>query len=181
MAKDDTTLHHETAIEPAPPANVGALAVDPQDENDDNTDAGIILKDKSMTSKIRESALADKLRDGGEKLAGQAGDKARDLVGQGLQRTAEALGNVAKMVGDTADGIDERLGAEYGDYARKAAGALDKAAGSIGSKNPDELIDDTRTFVRNSPGLALAGAAVVGFIMARVLKSGLAANRSDED
>jgi len=179
MAKDDTTLHHDTEIEPGPPQNVGAIAVDPMAS--DETSDSIILKDKKMTSKLRDTAIADKIRDGGEKLAGQAGDKARDLVGQGLQRTSEALGNVAKMVGDTADGIDERLGAEYGDYARKAASALDKAAGSIGKKNPDELIDDTRTFVRNSPGLALAGAAVVGFVMARLLKSGLAANRDDED
>jgi ElaB/YqjD/DUF883 family membrane-anchored ribosome-binding protein len=179
MAKDDTTLHHETEIEPGPPANVGALAVDPS--SNDDPSGSIILKGKNMTSKLRDSAIADKIRDGGEKLAGQAGEKTRDLVSQGLQRTSETLGNVAKMVGDTAGGIDERLGAEYGDYARKAASALDKAAGSIGRKNPDELIDDTRTFVRNSPGIALAGAAVVGFVMARLLKSGLASNRDDED
>ena len=41
---------------------------------------------------------------------------------QGLERTAETLANVSKMVGDTAPGIEERLGPEYGDYARRAAG-----------------------------------------------------------
>jgi ElaB/YqjD/DUF883 family membrane-anchored ribosome-binding protein len=127
-----------------------------------------------------ETGLADRLRTGREKLAGQAGEKARDFVTQGLERTAEALANVSKMVGDTADGIEERLGPEYGDYARRAAGAIENVADSIASKNPDELIDDTRTFVRNSPGIALAGAAVVGFVVARLLKSGLA-NDNDED
>ena len=34
----------------------------------------------------------------------QAGDKARGLVTQGLERTSEALANVSKMVGDTAAG-----------------------------------------------------------------------------
>ena len=48
------------------------------------------------------------------------------------------------MVGDTADGIEERLGAEYGDYARRAAGAIEDAANSIADKDPDELIEDTR-------------------------------------
>ena len=176
MANEDTTLHSDTEAKDAAPANSGALAVEPQETSDDPSDK-LILKGQSRTSKLRETAIADKLRDGGEKLAGQAGEKARDLVTQGLQRTTETLGNVAKMVEDTADGIDERLGAEYGDYARKAAGAIDRAAGAIGTKDPDELIDDTRTFVRNSPGIALAGAAVVGFVMARLLKSGLAANR----
>ena len=90
------------------------------------------------------------------------------------QRSAEALANVGKLVGDTADGLDERLGPEYGDYARKAATAIENAANSIASKDADELIDDTREFVRQSPGIALAGAAIVGFAVARLIKSGLA-------
>ncbi|MEO7655368.1 MAG: hypothetical protein ABIS23_06775 [Sphingomicrobium sp.] len=174
MAKDDTTLHDPDDLKPLPPVSSGAIAVAPESP-DDSTET-LILKDRNMADKVRDSALAEKLRGGGEKLASQAGDKARGLVSQGLERASETLANVSKMVGDTAGGIDERLGEEYGDYARKAATALDKAAGSLGDKNPDELIEDTRTFVRNSPGIALAGAAVVGFVLARLLKSGLAAN-----
>ena len=119
-------------------------------------------------------AIVDKIRTGREKLSSQAADKTRGLVGQGLERGAEALANVGKLVGDTADGLDERLGPEYGDYARRAATAIDDAANSIASKDADELIDDTREFVRKSPGVALAGAAIVGFALARLIKSGLA-------
>jgi ElaB/YqjD/DUF883 family membrane-anchored ribosome-binding protein len=128
-----------------------------------------------------EGGLADRLRSGREKLASQAGDRARGLVTQGLERTAEALANVSRMVGDTADGVEERLGPDYGDYARRAAGAIENAANTIASKDPDELIDDTRNFVRNSPGVALAGAAVVGFVLARLIKSGIAANDDEDD
>jgi ElaB/YqjD/DUF883 family membrane-anchored ribosome-binding protein len=128
-----------------------------------------------------EGGLADRLREGGEKLANQAGDKARGLVTQGLERTAEALANVSKMVGDTAPGIEERLGPDYGDYARRAAGAIENVANTIAEKDPDELIDDTRNFVRNSPGIALAGAAVVGFVVARLLKSGLGKGEEDDE
>ena len=131
--------------------------------------------------KVADSALATKLRSGSEKLSNQAGERARGLVGQGLERSAEALGNVAKLVGETAPGIEERLGPEYGDYARRAANAIEKTANAIGEKDPDELIEDTREFVRNSPGIALAGAAVVGFVVARLLKTGLAKNDDDED
>jgi ElaB/YqjD/DUF883 family membrane-anchored ribosome-binding protein len=127
------------------------------------------------------SSIVDRFRSGSEQLSNQAGERARGLVSQGLERTAEALANVSKMIGDTAPGIEERLGSEYGDYARRAAGAVENAANSVASKDPDELIEDTRNFVRNSPGIALAGAAVVGFVLARVLKSGLAASRGEDE
>lgn len=127
------------------------------------------------------AGIADRLRSGREQLTSQAGERARGFVSQGLERTSEALANVARMVGDTAPGIEERLGAEYGDYARRAAGSIESVANQIASKDPDELIEDTRTFVRNSPGVALAGAAVVGFVVARLFKTGLAATGGDED
>jgi hypothetical protein len=134
-----------------------------------------------VESGSRRSAFTDKLRTGSDKLSGQAADKARGFVGQGLERSAEALGNVSKLVGDTATGLDERLGEEYGDYARKAASAIENAANSLASKDPDELIDDTREFVRRSPGVALAGAAIVGFALARLVKSGLDSGRGRRD
>ncbi len=121
----------------------------------------------------KTAVMKDKLRSSGEKLSGQAADKARGFVGQGLERSSEALSNVSRLVGDTADGIDERLGAEYGNYARRAATAIEDAANSLATKDADELIDDTRNFVRKSPGVALAGAAVIGFALARLVKAGL--------
>ena len=128
-----------------------------------------------------EGGLAGRLRSGRERIASQAGDKARGLVSQGLERTSEALANIAKMVGDTAPGIDERLGENYGEYARRAAGTIENVANTIAEKDPDELIEDTRNFVRESPGIALAGAAVVGFVVARLLKTGLARDEDEDD
>jgi len=128
-----------------------------------------------------DRGLVDRLREGREQFTSQAGEKARGLVSQGLERTSEALANVSKMVGETAPGIEERLGAEYGDYARRAAGAIENVANTIAEKDPDELIEDTRNLVRNSPGIALAGAAVVGFVVARLFKTGLARDDEDDD
>ena len=135
---------------------------------------------RSTSSGGSERNLADRFREGREQLTSQAGERTRGIVTQGLERTSEALANVAKMVGDTAPGIEDRLGSEYGDYARRAAGAIENAANTIAEKDPDELIEDTRSFVRNSPGIALAGAAVVGFVVARLIKSGIGPS-SDED
>ena len=178
MAKDEMTFPNNEDLKPLPPVSTGAIAIEPESP-DDSTDS-ILLKERTVADKVRDADIAGKLRGGGEKLVGQAGEKARGLVSQGLERAAETLANVSRMVGDTADGIDERLGQEYGDYARRAASGLERTATSLGNKDPDELIEDTRTFVRNSPGVALAGAAVVGFVLARLLKSGLGAASEDD-
>jgi hypothetical protein len=146
-------------------------------------EAGLVGRSSSSGTEAggTGSGIADRLRSGREQFASQAGDRARGLVSQGLERTSETLANLSKMVGDTAAGVEERLGPEYGDYARRAAGAIENVANQIASKDPDELIGDTRTFVRNSPGIALAGAAVVGFVVARLLKSGLSKDNGDDD
>lgn len=155
--------------------------IDQNDQLPEGTDS--IVAGAAVTSDNQEQMIVDEssrrtkvveqVKTSSNKLAEQAAGKTRGLVGQGLERSSEALANVSKLVGDTAAGIDERLGQEYGDYARKAAGAIDNAANSLASKSPDELIDDTREFVKRSPGIALAGAAVVGFVLARLVKTGL--------
>lgn len=148
------------------------------------TEAELVTETKTPASRSASGGggtdLRQRIRDGSERLSTEAGDRARGLVSQGLERSAEALSNVSRLVGDTADGLDERLGEEFGDYARRAASAIESTANSIASKNPDELIEDTRNFVRNSPGLAVAGAAIVGFVVARLVKSGLS-NRDDDE
>ncbi len=126
------------------------------------------------------ASLMDRVRGEGEKLSTQAADKARGLLGQGLERSAEALANVGRLVGETAEGLEERLGEDYGDYARRAAGAIEDAANNLASKDPDELVDDTRDFIRKSPGVALAGAAIAGFAIARLIKSGLSPDEPGE-
>jgi len=146
----------------------------------ENEEALIVREPTAREATAKDRAV-EKIRTGSEKLSGQAADKARGLVGQGLERSSEALTNVSKLVGDTAAGLDDRLGPEYGEYARRAATALEEAANRIGAKDADELIDDTREFVRKSPGVALAGAAIIGFALVRLVKSGLDQGKNDED
>jgi len=134
----------------------------------------LIVREPTARTKLAQTVKAES-----GKIADKAADKTRGLVGQGLERSSEALANVSRLVGDTATGLDERLGQEYGDYARKAASYIEETANKLATKDADELIDDTRAFVKKSPGVALAGAAVVGFVLARLVKSGLDSGKSD--
>ena len=117
--------------------------------------------------------VRDAIKGGTDKLKSTANDRALGFVSQGIERSSGALSNVSALIGDTAASIDDRLGSQYGDYARQAAEAVERAARSLANKEPDELIDDARSLVRKSPGIALAGAAILGFALVRVVKAGL--------
>jgi uncharacterized protein YjbJ (UPF0337 family) len=121
--------------------------------------------------KLDEAKAA--VRDNAGKLTGQATDKARELADQGKVKARESLGQLSKMLEDAAQQIDEKLGAQYGDYARSAAGQVNGIADRIEAKDVDELMDDVLGFVRQSPGVAIGAAATVGFLIARLVQAGL--------
>lgn len=106
-------------------------------------------------------------------LRGQATEKMRGFADEKKERATSVLDDVAKVIDDAAQSIDDRLGSEYGDYARRASGAVSGFAGRVRDKDLDDLIDDTREIVRKSPGVAIAAAAVLGFALMRVVRTGL--------
>jgi ElaB/YqjD/DUF883 family membrane-anchored ribosome-binding protein len=110
----------------------------------------------------------------------QATSRARDYTAQGKDRAVEALDGVASLVGDAATQVSEKLGEQYGGYVQQAAEAVSGLAGTLRAKDADELIDDARNLVRSSPVIAVAAAAAVGFVLARVVKSGLNATPGND-
>ncbi|MEI9850044.1 MAG: phage holin family protein [Sphingomonas sp.] len=87
------------------------------------------------------------------------------------------------MMHSAAADVDERIGPAYGKYARSAAEGLSGFAETLRGKQVDELIDDATAFVRRSPAIAIGTAAAVGFVLARLIKSGIdaAADLADRD
>ena len=107
------------------------------------------------------------------KIGEEAGGKARALAGDGKDRATAKLGELSQMLHDAADTVDDKLGEQYGKYARDAADRVSGFADSLGEKDVDELLDDARTFVRNSPAVAIGTAAALGFVLARILRAGV--------
>jgi hypothetical protein len=106
-------------------------------------------------------------------LRDQAGGKVREFADTGKTRATDMLEELSRVVADTADSIDERLGNNYGEYARKAADGVSGFAESLRGKDVDELYDNVRSAVRKSPGIAIGIAAVVGFTLVRLVKAGM--------
>lgn len=111
------------------------------------------------------------------KLGEEVGTKARTLVGDGKDRASAKLGEFSQMLNDAADTVDEKLGEQYGKYARDAATRVTGFADSLAEKDVEDLLDDARAFVRASPAVAIGTAAAIGFVLARVLHAGVDAAR----
>lgn len=128
-------------------------------------------------------SATETLRDEASKLGSQAADRARAFAGEGKDRASGALDEVAKLLHDAAGDVDDRLGEDYGKYARSAAEGISGFAESLRGKQVDDLIDDATDFVRKSPAIAIGTAAAVGFVLARLIKSGIdaAADVADRD
>lgn len=113
------------------------------------------------------------VRDEATKLKNEATTKARDYANQGKQKATSALDSFAEMMTDAAAEVDERMGPQYGQYARSAADSVAGLASTIRRKEVDELVGDARDFVRKSPAIAIGAAAAVGFVVARLIKAGI--------
>lgn len=96
---------------------------------------------------------------------------AKDAAHSGKEKTADTLDGVTAMVEDVARTIDERVGPQYGAYARRAADALSGMSETLKSKDVDALLEDVRDFVRRRPAVAIGAAAALGFVLTRLLKA----------
>lgn len=119
------------------------------------------------------------LKDEAGKLTTQGLDRARSYAADSKDRAGGALDEFARLMTDAAGSVDDKLGAQYGDYARSAAGSLSGFADTLRNKDVDELLADARELVKKSPAIAIGTAAAVGFVLARLVKSGLDANDAD--
>lgn len=103
-------------------------------------------------------------------------DKAKTYAVDGKDKAGGALDEFAKLITDAASTVDDKLGAQYGDYARSAANSLTGFADTLRNKDVDDLLNDAKELVKKSPAVAIGTAAAVGFVLARLVKSGLDAN-----
>jgi ElaB/YqjD/DUF883 family membrane-anchored ribosome-binding protein len=124
-----------------------------------------------------EGLSADRIiaqvRDQVASLRDQATGRAREVAEGGKDRTTSLLEELAGVFEETARAIDERLGDQYGDYAHRAGDAISSFAGSLREKTVEDLIEDTRSVVRKSPAVTVGTAALLGFLLVRLVKTGL--------
>jgi ElaB/YqjD/DUF883 family membrane-anchored ribosome-binding protein len=127
---------------------------------------------KAAARREAVAAEPETLRSQAGTLFNQTGDKIKGAADQGKTKAGDAMDGLTSMVEDVASSLDDKLGAQYGDYARKAASAVSGVADTLKSKDVDELMDSARDFVRKKPAIAIGAAAALGFVLTRLIKSG---------
>ncbi|GAA4775443.1 hypothetical protein GCM10023219_23650 [Stakelama sediminis] len=137
-------------------------------------------KDSGDRSEPKATAKS-KLKSEAGKLSKQAQEKARGYADQGKTKATGTLHDVSKLIGDAAGDVDTRFGKQYGQYAHSAADAVSGFADTLRDKDVDDLVEEAREFVRKSPALAVGIAAAAGFVIARILRSGIDSAMEAED
>ncbi len=136
----------------------------------------------ARTAKTDVRELSGTVRDQAEMVKGELAGQAREMLaetqGQLRQQAdmqASRVASVLFQVGSQAVALAEGRPAQAGplvDYAEQAAMWLDDAASHIEERGLEGLATDVVDFARRRPGVFLAGAAVVGFGVGRLIRSG---------
>lgn len=135
--------------------------------------------------------LGSTVRDQADQVKGELAGEARALLSETrdqLQsqadvqtgRLAAALLQVGTQAVALAGGRPEDAG-PLAQYAEEAAGWLDTCAAKIEDRGLEGIAVDVTDFARRRPGVFLAGAAVVGFGVGRLIRSGAVSGDSAEE
>jgi ElaB/YqjD/DUF883 family membrane-anchored ribosome-binding protein len=127
---------------------------------------------KALPVKGKTQDTKSKVKDDMKNFKDKAAEGARNAAERGKDKASEAVSSIGKLLRDSATTIDDNVGKNYGDYARSAADAVDGFAGKMNAKDVDDIANDARDFVKKSPAVAIGAAAAIGFVLARLIRSG---------
>ncbi len=141
------------------------------------SNSGVNKAADTITNQIKEQVSS---------LKSTAGDRARGYADDGKRQATSFLETVAQVIQDAAGTVEDKMGSQYAGFGNSAADRVNSLARTLDERDVDQLLDDARAFVRRSPALAIGAAALVGFAVARVLRSGVddfnrGGNRPGED
>ena len=111
----------------------------------------------------------------GQRAASHVWDLARgqfrsQLTGQ-KERAATGLNDIAQLIRQSGTQLGQQGHPGSSHYADQIADKISQVAGSVHEKEVEELLADTENFARARPTVFLSIAAVLGFLLARFLKS----------
>ena len=127
--------------------------------------------------------MADTTNETMNQAAHQAAGMARtvgEAVGQRVEQVADrskvagadAVAGLGRTASALADSMEDQAPA-VADYVRTASEKMDRLATDLRDKKVGDLLSSAAEFGRAQPLVLLAGAALVGFALSRLVKAGV--------
>ena len=151
----------------------------------------VSVKDKAAQSthagKEAASSIASTASEQVQNVAGEAQKQARDLVGEASGQVRSqvsdqhrtAVSNL-RSLGDELNSMSENgQGGVATDLVSRASGHAHGVADWLDGREPEDILDEVRSFARRRPGAFLAGALVAGVVAGRLGRGSVAAHQDD--
>ena len=99
-------------------------------------------------------------------------DRSKEIGADGVAKAAWTAEAIADQVATDAPAVAE--------YVRRAARKINALADDLREKKVGDLLSSATEFGRSQPVIMLAGAALVGFALSRIVKAGVAGPSSED-
>ncbi|HQS15649.1 hypothetical protein [Reyranella sp.] len=101
--------------------------------------------------------------------------KAEELADRSTESGAAAVSALGKTAATLAGSLEEQSPA-VADYVRSTGQRIDRLADDLRDKSAGELLTMATDFGKRQPLALLAGSAIVGFALSRIVKAGMGAS-----
>jgi hypothetical protein len=128
-----------------------------------------------MAGTVKEQAaqVADDVKQQGRQMVDRTKDRMREQGDTQARQVAKSLHTLADEGRALADGRPLEAG-PVADYVRQASDRIQSVAQRVEERGATGMVEDLERFGRRRPGMFLAGAAVAGFLVGRVVRSAAA-------
>ena len=115
--------------------------------------------------------VSDSIGSAASEIGRTVADKAGQLTEQSTKAGAEAVSTLGRTAETVATSLQEEA-PSVAAYVRSAGQRIDRLADDLKDKKAGELLAMATDFGRRQPLALLAGSALIGFALARVVKAG---------
>jgi hypothetical protein len=156
----DRATYGETSEEP------GRVDVAKDKASDVASTAGQAAQGVGQTAKEQAAAVASETKAQTRDLLAQGRDEMRTQAGQQQQRASDGLRGLAEELRSMAEGSTQQgVGS---DLARQLSEHASKAGSWLSDRDPNQVLDDVRSFAQRRPGTFLGIAVVAGVVAGRL-------------
>lgn len=123
-------------------------------------------------------SIGEQVSDLAHEVGVAAGKRAERVADHSLKMGADLASSLGQKAGAMADRIDEKA-PSLAQHVRDTADGVNRFAEELNDKKVSDLVQSAMDFGRAHPFMMMAGAALLGFALARFVGPGRSPSRAD--